>query len=83
MCIRDRLDSQFSALPSVVAAGRRVINNIERSASLYLVKHIFTFVLSLITLLFTLPYPYKPAQMSLVNPPTIGSPSFILAMEPN
>ena len=77
------LDSQFSALPSVVAEGRRVINNIERSASLYLVKNIFTFVLSLITLLFTLPYPYTPAQLSLVNALTIGIPSFILAMEPN
>lgn len=77
------LDSQFSALPSVVAEGRRVINNIERSASLYLVKNIFTFVLSLITLFFTLPYPYTPAQLSLVNALTIGVPSFILAMEPN
>ena len=77
------LDSQFSALPSVVAEGRRVINNIERSASLYLVKNIFTFVLSLITLFFTLPYPYTPAQLSLVNALTIGIPSFILAMEPN
>ena len=77
------LDSQFSSLPSVVAEGRRVINNIERSASLYLVKNIFTFVLSLITLFFTLPYPYTPAQLSLVNALTIGIPSFILAMEPN
>ena len=77
------LDSQFSALPSIVAEGRRVINNIERSASLYLVKNIFTFVLSLITLFFTLPYPYTPAQLSLVNALTIGIPSFILAMEPN
>ena len=66
-----------------MAEGRRVINNIERSASLYLVKNIFTFVLSLITLFFTLPYPYTPAQLSLVNALTIGIPSFILAMEPN
>ena len=77
------LDSQFSALPSVVAEGRRGINNIERSASLYLVKNVFTFVLSLITLFFTLPYPYTPAQLSLVNALTIGIPSFVLAMEPN
>ena len=77
------LDSNFASMPSVVAEGRRVINNIERSASLYLVKNIFTFVLSLITLLFTLPYPYTPAQLSLVNALTIGIPSFILAMEPN
>ena len=77
------LDSNFASMPSVVAEGRRVINNIERSASLYLVKNIFTFVLSLITLFFTLPYPYTPAQLSLVNALTIGIPSFVLAMEPN
>ena len=77
------LDSDFSAMPSVVAEGRRVINNIERSASLYLVKNIFTFILAITTLIFTLPYPYSPAQLSLVNAITIGIPSFILAMEPN
>ena len=77
------LDSNFASMPSVVAEGRRVINNIERSASLYLVKNIFTFVLAFITLFFTLPYPYTPAQLSLVNSLTIGIPSFILAMEPN
>mgnify|MGYP002520980462 CR=1 FL=1 len=77
------LDSDFSAMPSVVAEGRRVINNIERSASLYLVKNIFTFILAITTLIFTLPYPYSPAQLSLVNALTIGIPSFILAMEPN
>jgi cation-transporting ATPase E len=77
------MDSNFASMPSVVAEGRRVINNIERSASLYLVKNIFTFVLAFITLFFTLPYPYTPAQLSLVNALTIGIPSFILAMEPN
>jgi cation-transporting ATPase E len=77
------MDSNFASMPSVVAEGRRVINNIERSASLYLVKNIFTFVLAFITLFFTLPYPYTPAQLSLVNAMTIGIPSFILAMEPN
>ncbi len=77
------LNSNFSSMPSVVAEGRRVINNIERSASLYLVKNIFTFVLSILTLVFTLPYPYSPAQLTLVNGLTIGIPSFILAMEPN
>ena len=77
------LDSNFASMPSVVAEGRRVINNIERSASLYLVKNIFTFFLAFITLFFTLPYPFSPAQLSLVNAITIGIPSFILAMEPN
>ena len=77
------LDSDFAALPAVVDEGRRVINNIERSASLYLVKNIFSFVLSLVTLFFTLPYPVTPSQLTLVNMCTIGIPSFILAMEPN
>lgn len=77
------LDSQFSALPSVVAEGRRVINNIERSASLYLVKNIFSFFLTFFTLFATLPYPFSPAQLTLVSAVTIGIPSFILAMEPN
>ena len=77
------LDSQFSALPSVVAEGRRVINNIERSASLYLVKNIFSFCLAFFTLFATLPYPFSPAQLTLVSAVTIGIPSFILAMEPN
>ena len=77
------LDSNFASMPSVVAEGRRVINNIELSASLYLWKNIFTFCLALITLAFTLPYPYSPAQMALVNGLTIGFPSFVLALEPN
>ena len=77
------LHSQFTALPSVVAEGRRVINNIERSASLYLWKNIFSFVLALITLLFTLPYPLEPSQLSLISALTIGFPSFVLALEPN
>ena len=77
------LDSDFSAMPHVVAEGRRVINNIERSASLYLVKNIFSLVLAVVTLIFTLPYPLSPSQLTLVNMCTIGIPSFILAMEPN
>lgn len=77
------LNSDFSAMPSVVREGRRVINNIERSASLYLVKNIFSFSLALITLFFTLPYPFSPMQLSLVSTLTIGIPSFVLAMEPN
>ena len=77
------LESNFAAMPSVVAEGRRVINNIERSASLFLVKNIFSFILAVITLVFTLPYPVTSAQMSLVSALTIGIPGFILAMEPN
>lgn len=77
------LNSDFSSMPSVVQEGRRVINNIERSAALYLVKNIFSFVLAFITLFATLPYPFTPAQLSLVSALTIGVPSFVLAMEPN
>ncbi len=77
------MDSDFSAMPDVVGEGRRVINNIERSASLYLVKNIFSFCLAFITLFARLPYPFTPAQLSLVSALTIGLPSFVLAMEPN
>jgi len=77
------LNSDFSNMPSVVDEGRRVINNIGRSASLYLTKNIFFFGLSLITLLVALPAPFSPAGLSIVNALTIGIPSFILAMEPN
>ena len=77
------MDNNFASMPSVVAEGRRVINNIERSASLYLVKNIFTFFLAFFTLFATLPYPFSPARLTLVNAVTIGIPSFILAMEPN
>ena len=77
------LESNFAVMPQVVAEGRRVINNIERSATLFLVKNIFSFALALVSLIFTLPYPFTAAQLSLVSALTIGVPGFILAMEPN
>lgn len=77
------LNSNFASMPSVVMEGRRVINNIERSASLFLVKNIFSFLLALISLFFTLTYPFTPSQLSLVSTLTIGLPSFVLALEPN
>ncbi len=77
------LNSDFSGMPHVVAEGRRVINNIERSASLFLVKNIFSFVLSVISLVSLSLYPLKPSQISLVSGLMIGAPSFFLAMEPN
>lgn len=77
------LESNFSCMPSVVDEGRRVINNIQRSASLYLVKNIFSFILTIITLIAVLPYPLNPAQISLVSYFFIGIPSFFLALEPN
>lgn len=77
------LKSDFSVMPTVVQEGRRVINNIQRSATLFLVKNIFSFSLALITLIFTLPYPFTAAQLSLVSTLTIGFPAFVMAMEPN
>ena len=77
------LNSNFASMPAVVMEGRRVINNIERSASLFLVKNIFSFVMAILTLLFTQPYLLTPAQLTLVSSLTIGLPSFFLALEPN
>lgn len=77
------LDSDFASLPSVVAEGRRVINNIERAASLFLVKTTFSVVLSLILICLQLPYPFEPIQLTLINALFVGLPSFFLAIEPN
>ncbi|MBR3639208.1 MAG: cation-translocating P-type ATPase, partial [Clostridia bacterium] len=77
------LQFRFSSLPSVVAEVSQVINNIQRSASLFLVKNIFSFLLAIISIFASIPYPLKPAQISLVSVLTIGIPSFILALEKN
>ena len=78
------LDSDFSALPSVVSEGRRVINNIERASSLFLVKTTFSAVLSLLLIIFQFAtYPFEPIQLTLINALFVGVPSFILALEPN
>ncbi len=77
------LDSQFSAMPSIVAEGRRVINNIQRAASLFLVKNIFSFSLALLLLFINLPFPMQAIQLSLISALTIGVPAFFLALEPN
>lgn len=77
------LDSDFGALPHVVAEGRRVINNIQRSASLFLVKNIFSVLLSVVSLVLPLTYPFLPLQLSLLSAATIGTPAFFLALEPN
>lgn len=77
------LDSNFSSMPKVVAEGRRTINNIGRSATLFLVKTIYASLLAIIFLFLSDPYPFMPIQMSLINMVTIGIPSFILALEPN
>lgn len=77
------LDSDFTRMPSVVAEGRRVVNNIERTASLYIVKNIFSMLLAIFSVILMLDYPLEPSQVSLISMFTIGIPSFILALEPN
>ena len=77
------LESDFSCMPQVVLEGRRVVNNIQRSASLFLVKNIFSFLLSLISVVFMFTYPLDPSQISLISMFTIGVPAFFLALEPN
>lgn len=77
------LDSNFASMPKIVAEGRRNINNIERSASLLLVKTIYTFLLILTSLFFRSKYFFVPIQLTLITSTTIGLPSFILALEPN
>ena len=77
------LESDFSCVPQVVLEGRRVVNNIQRSASLFLVKNIFSFLLSLISVVFMFTYPLEPSQISLISMFTIGAPAFFLALEPN
>ena len=77
------LNSDFSDMPQVVAEGRRVINNIERTASLYLVKNIFSVFLAIISIIAVFEYPLVPSQLTLMSFLTIGMPSFVLALEPN
>ena len=77
------LDSNFSALPRVVAEGRRVINNIERVASLFLAKTVYSIVLSLLTGVVALAYPLQPIHLTIISWLTIGTPAFFLALEPN
>lgn len=77
------MDSDFAKMPYVVMEGRRVVNNIQRTASLYLVKNIFSMLLAVFSVILMLNYPLKPTQVSLISLFTIGIPSFILALEPN
>lgn len=77
------LESNFACMPSVVLEGRRVVNNIQRSASLFLVKNIFSFLLSLFSVVFMITYPLEPSQVSLISMFTIGVPAFFLALQPN
>lgn len=77
------MDSDFSRMPSVVAEGRRVVNNIERAAILYLTKNIFSLLLAVFSVVNVLSYPLTPSQITLISMFTIGVPSFIISLEPN
>ena len=77
------MDSDFAHMPSVVMEGRRVVNNIERSASLFLVKNIFSLLMSVLSAVLLITYPLEPSQISLISMFNIGIPAFFLAMEAN
>ncbi len=77
------LESDFAKMPAIVTEGRRVVNNLERSGSLFLVKNVFSFLTALLAIVFGLIYPLLPTQVSLVTMWTIGVPSFFLAQIPN
>ena len=77
------LSSDFACMPAVVNEGRRVVNNITRAASLFLVKTLYSFALSLVTLLLPMVYPFQGIQLTLVSTLTIGIPTFVLALQPN
>ena len=76
-------DNDFCHMPEVVAEGRRSINNIQRSASLFIVKTIYAIILAVAFIFINYSYPYKPLQMSFLNAFIIGIPSFVLALQPN
>lgn len=77
------MDSDFSKMPLVVAEGRRVVNNIIKTATLYLTKNIFSLLLAIFSVVTVLQYPLKPSQITLISMFTIGIPAFILSLEPN
>lgn len=77
------LDSNFASMPHIVNQGRRVVNNIRMAASMFLIKTIFSVLLSLITIFFGEAYPFEPIQMSLISACAVGIPTFLLAQENN
>lgn len=77
------LESDFSKMPDVVMEGRKVVNNLERSGSLFLVKNIFSLLMATMTIFFGITYPLKPANISLISVFTIGLPAFCLSQIPN
>lgn len=77
------LDSNFSSMPRVVAEGRRSINNLERSAALYIMKTVYNTLLALLFMVVTVPLPFTPQNLTIMGAVTIGMPSVVLALEPN
>jgi cation-transporting ATPase E len=77
------VDNDFSSMPKVVAEGRRSINNLQRSASLFLVKTLLSMISAVLFIFLPWQYPFVPIQMTLISAFTIGLPSFVLALEPN
>lgn len=76
-------DSDFAILPNIVNEGRRVVNNIERVASMYLIKTTYSFLISVLCIILNHEYPFYPIQLSLISAICVGIPSFFLAIEPN
>ncbi|MBQ2873156.1 MAG: HAD-IC family P-type ATPase [Bacilli bacterium] len=76
-------ESDFGVLPNIVNEGRRVVNNIERVASMYLIKTVYSFLISILCIVFNHEYPFYPVQLSLIGITCVGLPSFFLALEPN
>lgn len=76
-------ESDFAVLPNIVNEGRRVVNNIERVASMYLIKTVYSLLISILCIIFEHEYPFYPVQLSLIGVTCVGLPSFFLALEPN
>lgn len=77
------LDSNFASMPLVVAEGRRSVNNLQRSGTLFLAKTIYSSILAFIFIFLPVPYPFQPIQLTLISTLSIGTPSFLLALQPN
>lgn len=77
------MDSNFASMPRIVAEGRRSINNLERSASLYIMKTVYSVLLALLFMIVNQPLPFEPRNLTLIGGVTIGMPSIVLALEPN
>lgn len=77
------LDSNFASMPLVVAEGRRSVNNLQRSGTLFLTKTVYSSILALIFIFLPIPYPFQPIQLTLISTLSIGTPSFLLALQSN